>query len=119
MLGAASLSPAYEFNDEKAINYEWGLKSVWLDGAMNWNWAVFYTDYEDLQVSVFDGTLTFVVGNAAQVKIWGLETDMQWQLTDNLSVWGNLAYLDFEYTSFPGASCPPGRVGSPNPLFAI
>ena len=113
---SASVSPAYEFNDEKAINYEWGLKSVWLDGAMNWNWAVFYTDYEDLQVSVFDGTLTFVVGNAAQVKIWGLETDMQWQLTDNLSVWGNLAYLDFEYTSFPGASCPPGRVGSPNPF---
>ena len=83
---------------------------------MNWNWAVFYTDYEDLQVSIFDGTLTFVVGNAAQVRIWGFETDMQWQLTDSLAVWGNLAYLDFEYDSFPGASCPPGRVGSPNPL---
>ena len=112
---AAVPTPAYEFNDELAVNYELGLKSAWLDGAMIWNWALFYTDYEDLQVSTFDGMLTFSVGNAAEAIISGLEAEMQWQVTDNLGVWANLANLDFEYTRFPGAGCPPGRIGSPNP----
>ncbi len=106
---ATAESPAYEFKDETAINYELGLKSAWLDGAMDWNWAFFHTDYQDLQSSLFGGVLTQVVGNAASVDINGFETDMRWQVASSLSVWGNLAYLDFEYSSFPGAGCPVGH----------
>lgn len=107
---ATLTAPGYEFADETAINYEGGLKSVWLDGAMAWNWSVFYTDYEDLQTSVFDGVLTFQVQNIGAVDIFGVETDMRWQLTDGLAVWGNLAYLDFEYANFDNGPCPTGAI---------
>jgi iron complex outermembrane receptor protein len=58
-----------------------------------------------------------VVQNAAAATIQGVETEMRWQLSESLNVWGNLGYLDFEYDSYPTGPCtnaqsaalPPGQ----------
>jgi outer membrane receptor protein involved in Fe transport len=102
---STSVSPAFEFDDEDARTYEFGLKSLWLDGALQWNWALFRTEYSDLQQSVFNGALSFIVQNAAEATINGIETDLTWQITDELSFWGNLGWLDFEYDSYPTGPC--------------
>lgn len=94
----------WSYEDETASSLEIGGKHTLLDGAMNLNWAIFNSEYVDQQVSTFVG-FGFVVANAASSNIDGIEVDMTWQATDNLTLGANVAYLDGEYGSFPGAGC--------------
>jgi iron complex outermembrane receptor protein len=94
----------WTYEDETASSFEIGGKHTLLDGAMNFNWAIFNSEYVDQQVSTFVG-LGFVVANAASSNIDGVELDLTWQASDNLLLGANVAYLDGEYGSFPGAGC--------------
>ena len=94
----------FEYDDETAKSWEIGGKHVLMDGAMNFNWAYFNSEYEDQQVSTFVG-LGFVVANAATSEIQGLEMDMAWQATDRLFLSASLAFLDGEYGEFDAAGC--------------
>ena len=69
------------------------------------NLAVFYSEYDDLQVSAFDGNAGFVVGNAAESQVSGFEVDGSVALTDELTLAASLAYLDADYDSFEDAAC--------------
>ena len=100
---------SFEYLKETAITYEIGLKSLWLDGALQWNWAFYHTEFEDLQESVYDGGLTFQVQNAPAITVEGFETDVTWQVTEDLTLWGNLGYIDYTIDSFP---CSPGEVAA-------
>ncbi|MEH6570477.1 MAG: TonB-dependent receptor [Halioglobus sp.] len=93
----------YEFADEEVDAFELGGKHTLLDGGMTVNWALFYTEYEDLQVSIFKG-VGFGVGNAS-ATVQGLEVDMNWQVTDGLRLSANASYLDAEYDDFASAPC--------------
>lgn len=95
----------FEFEDEQATSFELGAKMALLDGAAELNVAGFYTDYSDLQVSIFDGTLGFNVGNAGEAETIGLELDGRWRATENLTLIGSLALLDFEFTDFDNGQC--------------
>ena len=95
-----TMSDSFAFEDEEASNIELGGKLLLADGAMELNMAAFFTQYDDLQVSIFDGTLGFNVGNAAEAEIMGLELDLRWAATDNLTISGGLAFTDFEFTDF-------------------
>jgi len=70
---------------------------------MTVNWAYFYTEYTDLQVSIFKG-IGFGVGNAS-ATVQGLEVDVNWQVTDGLRLGANASYLDAEYDEFAKAPC--------------
>ena len=98
----------FEYNEETALAYEVGLKSVWLDGALRWNWALYHSDFEDLQESLFDGVAGYNVQNAPEVRVRGFETDLTLQATDGLELWGNLGYVDNQITTFDAA---PERIG--------
>lgn len=97
----------FEFEDETVKSYEVGMKGAFLDGRAELNAAYFYTEYDDLQVSVFDGNLGFTVGNAAQSTATGIELDGRFLLTEDLVLSGSLGYLDFEFDSWENATCPP------------
>jgi len=71
---------------------------------MEFNWALFTSEYDDQQVSTFQGT-GFVVANAAVSEVDGVEFDWRWQATDSLRISANLAILDATYGSFPGGAC--------------
>jgi iron complex outermembrane receptor protein len=94
----------FEYEDETASSWEIGGKHTLLDGAMSLNWAYFDSDYDNQQVSTFDG-LGFVVTNAASSNVSGLEVDMAWQATEKLRLGANLAMLDGKYDEFLGAAC--------------
>ena len=49
--------------------------------------------------------LGFVVGNAAESEVQGIETDVLFRLTEEITLNGAFAYLDATYKSFPGAGC--------------
>lgn len=102
---AAVPAGTFEYEQEQAETVEAGLKSRFLDDRAEFNLAVFRTEYEDLQVSIFDGSLGFNVGNAAAAVSQGLELDGRWAATENLTLSGSLALLDFEFDEYPNGQC--------------
>jgi len=104
--GAGNRAGNFEFEDENVKSYEGGMKSRFAGGVAELNAAMFYTDYQDLQVSQFDGTLGFIVGNAAAATSQGVELDGRWAISDKLTLLGSVGYLDFTFDDYQGASCP-------------
>lgn len=96
---------AFEYDEEEAESIELGFKSTLADGAAELNVAYFYTQYDDLQVSIYDGVLGFNVGNAAEAISQGLELDGRWLLTESFTLSGSLAWLDFEFDKYPNGQC--------------
>lgn len=102
---AGCLPPAgvgsFEFQDERATSIELGVKATF-GGSIEVNAAAYYTDFKDLQVSTYDGTLGFNVKNAGKAKIKGLEIDARWRATRNLLFTGSMAFTDFEFRDYFG-----------------
>ncbi len=94
-----------EFEDENVDSIEIGSKMDLWDGRARLNVAAFYSEFEDVQVSTFDGNCCFVVGNAAETEVQGIEIDWMIAATDKLTLTGGLAHLDASYKNFPNAAC--------------
>jgi outer membrane receptor protein involved in Fe transport len=98
----------FEFDEEEATSLEFGAK-LRLGSALELNAAFYFTDFEDLQVSTFDGVLGFNVRNAGESEIKGFEIDTRWQVTRRLQLYGSFAYTDFEFLDYIG-QCAFGQV---------
>jgi len=104
----AQLEP---YDEETLTSYEIGLKSQWMNNRVQTNVALFYTDYEDLQVSSFEATpdgASFlpVFTNAGAATIAGAELELTALLTDRLTLTANVGYLDAGYDEFLGQPDP-------------
>ncbi len=99
------MESSFEFDDEEATNIEIGGKLTLAGGVLELNGALFFTEFDDLQISIFDGRLGFNVGNAASAEVKGVELDMRWAASDYLTVSGGLAFTDFEFTDFENGQC--------------
>ncbi len=103
---AFALAPgAVEYDEEEVLSVEIGAKLTLLDGAAEVNATVYKMDYENLQVSQFTGNTSFVVANAAEATVRGLEFESRWQITDALALRGEFAVNDFEFDRYPNAGC--------------
>jgi len=97
------------FGDEKAQSYEVGLKAEGLDRRLRIQLDAFYSKYENLQVSIFDGVASLIVGNAASASSRGVELEGQFAATRNLTLGLSAAYLDAKYDSYAAGPCSFGR----------
>ncbi len=102
----------WEFEEEKVRNFEVGGKFLFADGGAELNVAIFRSEFENMQTSQFDGSLSFNVTNAGEAVVQGLEVDGRWAATDSVLVRGGFAYIDFEYTDFKNSQC---YFGQPDP----
>ena len=93
-----------EFEDEEVDAWELGVKQSLFGGSARVGVTLYRSELENLQVTSFNG-INFVVGNAAELVVQGVELDGQWRLTNEWEIGGAVAYLDHEYASFPGAPC--------------
>ncbi|MBT8100115.1 MAG: TonB-dependent receptor [Gammaproteobacteria bacterium] len=100
-----TMEDSFEFDDEEASSFELGGKFTLGDGAAEINAALFSTDFDNLQISIFDGILGFNVGNAASAEVQGLEVDLRWAATDRMTITGGIAFTDFEFTDFENGQC--------------
>lgn len=97
---------ALSFDPELADSFELGLKSDLLDNTLRLNLALFYVEYEDLQldsVVPVEGSeigQESVITNAGEVTSWGVEVDMLWRVTEAVTIDATLGYLDSEYDKF-------------------
>ena len=103
------------FKPEKVVDFETGLKSDWeLWGRpIRTNLAVFYSTYKDQQ-RVQNGTTpngtTFIgVANAGAATAYGLDLDVTYEPTDNLTLTASWNHIESEYTKFNAIVNIPGR----------
>ncbi|MFC7050010.1 TonB-dependent receptor [Emcibacter nanhaiensis] len=91
------------YGQENLTAYEMGVKSRLLDNRMTLNVAGFYSQYNDLQLSInsvnpANGSLLLTVANAGDVDIWGIEAEIVARPTPELNLNLGLGYLDNKYT---------------------
>ncbi len=108
---------SWEFEEEEATAFEFGIKSSLLDNTLEANLSFYRTDYDNLQISQFDGVLGFNVGNAKKTVVQGVELEGRWLLAETLTMQYAIAYLDHEFTDFTNGNCynrqvPDGDIGA-------
>lgn len=96
---------SFEYDSEESRTVEVGMKNRLAGGSVELNVSAFQTQYTDLQVSIYDGVLGFNVGNAAEAVAEGFELDGRWAVTNNFTLSGSLAFLDFEFQDYPNGQC--------------
>jgi len=101
----------YDFEPETSITYEVGVKSTLLDRRLVLNATLFNMVLKDFQESVLNpltGT-GFIVGNAGERRVRGVEVDFRGRATQRLTIDGGFAYMDAEFTDRPSGQCATGR----------
>ncbi|WND03561.1 TonB-dependent receptor [Temperatibacter marinus] len=96
----------FEFSKEKATNIELGFKSELMNKRMRLNIAAFQTKYDDFQVFQFqqsEGSTTLIFDNAGTVTSKGIETDITYVATENLTLTASVALIDAKFDSFRDA----------------
>lgn len=97
-----------EFNDEKVLNVEAGLKGRFWDDRATLNLSVFHSDFDQFQNASFLGS-NFLVRNAEKVVTQGVELDGRLRPRDWVTFDYALTYLDAKYDKFTQGACYFGR----------
>jgi len=107
-----------EFGEEALWNIEAGIHSLWLDGAMHLNAAVFVNRRDDQQVrSSFQlvpndpTSFGFLTVNAERGNGLGIEADMRWIISESWELYANLGLLNTEFDRFSLAQAELGGRG--------
>ena len=92
----------YQYDAEYTNNYEFSLRSTWLDGALVANANIFYIDWTEQQVDVqlsgniFDSETR----NAGSSELTGFEVELTYQVTNQLKLYSSLGQAKSEFTDF-------------------
>jgi iron complex outermembrane receptor protein len=89
-----------EFQPEKLLEYEVGLKSDWFDHKVRANVAAFYGDYKNLQFNsqlIQAGIPYTGIQNIGGANIYGYEVELQARPVGGLMFDGSIGYTGFKY----------------------
>ena len=92
-----SLQPPVE--PERVSAFEGGIKSQFLDRRLRLNLAGFYYNYDDLQIGKVVTNL-LLLENAATARIYGLEAELQAQLSPRFEVNANASWLHARFRDY-------------------
>ncbi|MBF8732644.1 TonB-dependent receptor [Pseudomonas guariconensis] len=101
--GATSQETVATVNPEYLTSYELGVKSEWLDGRLNANAALFYYDYEDIQLNIVSAVNNQTVSrlaNGAEGEAYGAEFELEAVPVQNLHLNFALGLLHTEFTDY-------------------
>jgi outer membrane receptor protein involved in Fe transport len=103
-LRGAGNPDSFIFDEEESINYEIGGRHTLANDSFRFNWTIYHTEVDGLQVSANDPVLIQQIVAAADVTSEGVEVDLLWAtplegLTLNLVA----AYTDATYDEFIGS----------------
>ena len=96
-INRVATSPPYQA--DFLTNYELGWKTTWANNRLRFNGAVFVEDWKNFQFSFLGPNSLTVIANAAQARVKGVETEIAWAATSNLSISGGFALLDPKLTA--------------------
>ena len=105
---AATPNEVNSYNAEFVTSYEIGFKSQSFDDRLRVNAAVFYSDYEDRQITIVkplpSGDVVNLIDNAGEVEISGFELEVKALVGRGLSLEANVGYTDAEYKKLDPAA---------------
>ncbi|MDM3872619.1 TonB-dependent receptor [Porticoccus sp. W117] len=85
---------------ETILSFEVGMKAFLLDQRMRANLSLFRYDYDDQQLQGFEDTgnggFTARLLNADGGTGQGIEAELEFSVNDNLTIFGNIGYVDTE-----------------------
>jgi len=92
-----------EYEQESSNSYEIGVKTSWFDNRLLANVGFYFIDSKKIQLttplSAGGGTLTSIVTNQGAGETFGLELELLYALTEELTVGMNYALADTKFTS--------------------
>jgi iron complex outermembrane receptor protein len=110
----------YLFESDTLENMEFGWKTSLADGTVQFNGAVYRIDWENIQVSQFDSqniSIFTLVDNGGDAEITGIEMDVIWGVSDELTIFGAASINDTELVFVnPAFAFVVANAGSPLPL---
>jgi iron complex outermembrane recepter protein len=93
--GGGTLPP---YQPDYLKNYEFGWKTTWFDNRLRFNGAIFREDWTNFQFSYLGPNSLTIVTNAGQARINGIESDLEFAVTQNLTLTGGFSWLDAKLT---------------------
>jgi iron complex outermembrane receptor protein len=116
VLTAPQQAALHPFAPEEAQTLELGTKLDLANNTLRLNFAIFASDYTDMQLTYRGpapaGVAPFVT-NAGETSIDGAEVELTWLPTPDLAIEGSVGYLDAtidNLSNIPFAVLPPGLV---------
>ena len=103
----SAAAPAF-IKEETLVNYELGLKGLFMDGQLQLMTGVFFNDFNDYQITGLienpslipdpfsDTPLVEFTDNIEDTKIWGGEVEFLYAVNENWRLTGYYAYLNSE-----------------------
>ena len=105
---SGSTKDGFAYKPEYSWNYEWGMKTAWLDNRLTANLALFYVDMEDKQVSEMDAnSFTMNMSNAGKAHSYGAEFELAARPLQGLDIFGGVGYTKAkidEWEAFDGVA---------------
>lgn len=83
---------------ESVRAYEVGAKTSWLDGDLTLNGALFLSEYDRKQLNIFNPATLGFVSRTTNAEMSGVEIELAWRPSENLTINGFLATFDGEIT---------------------
>lgn len=113
ILGPAATPESLTIGSEVADGFEVGYKADLLDNTLRLNAVAYSYDFEDLQLGTYSPTTnSFTIQNAAAARTEGVQLSVNWLVTDQLRLSGNLGYNRARYTQFADAPCYTGQTAA-------
>lgn len=111
-----SFGPGIEpaFDQEEVTNFELGFKGDFLDGALRFNAAAYYYEYENKQdLTLLGSPIPSYNITTSDAEGQGIDLEVYWSVTDQLFVSANYSYLDTEITDYTIVSNEDDITGDP------
>ena len=75
-------------------NYEIGWKTQWFDHRLRWNGAIFDEEWKNFQFSFLGVNSVTIIENGGNARIRGIENEIEWAATKNLTLSTNFTFLN-------------------------
>jgi len=75
-------------------NYEIGWKTQWFDHRLRWNGAIFDEEWKNFQFSFLGLNSVTIIVNGGDARIRGMENELEWVATKNLTLSTSFTFLD-------------------------
>jgi outer membrane receptor protein involved in Fe transport len=96
--GDPTLPVAYD--SDTLENMEFGIKSVWWGGRVQFNSTIYFMEWKGVQLEVTDPSFAIgepfqvVVANLGDAEVNGIDLDFKAAVTENLEMGFNMTYID-------------------------
>jgi outer membrane receptor protein involved in Fe transport len=94
--------PSQPWVPDFVTNYEFGWKITSEDGRLRFNGATYFMDWEDIQYTVYNFSLSACCGNVynlSTAEVFGVEADLTYLVSENWTMSAAVAYNDGETTA--------------------